>query len=676
MGLRSQNNPIASFRDVFSATGKDAVRAAPPGAIQGITATGGVISDYAVGNNIYRAHIFTSSGTFDVSELSTAFPNDVDYLVVAGGGGGGLGSHTGAGGGGGGFRTSMPEGPGGPGTSAESKITVTAQPYPITVGGGGAGGYSNNVGTSTQGTPSYIGPPGAKIVESTGGGFGADGSGNNGGPGGSGGGGAGDLQNTTGGPAVSPTQGYAGGNCQNSGGPTYAAGGGGGAGSAGVPGVPGQRNATNGDGGAGKRTSITGPAYSVGTPGPGGSGGYLAGGGATGSENYVTYRSGPASPGPGGGGGGNNPGNARSGTASTGGGGGGDGTGQTGSGQVGGGGGSGIVVMRYQIGTLNTSGIKASGGAISFYNGKTIHTFVASGDFTTNAGFNETVEYVIVGGGGSGGTAGPNSYGAGGGGAGQMLVGSGPVSTPSSTPHAVLIGSGGNYSSNTGIRGGIGVQSSVAFPNGTKYGNGGAGGGSNDLGGSQNGGNGSNYPSTSQGSGSGGGACKDNPTGGSGGPSALGAHPGGGIPIAPGQAGYGAAGGGGAGGAGFPGSTTPGPMAAPWTEGGGGIGLQAPTTFRNPKALAGTPGANPGGFYFAGGGAGGLYEANPDADRVGSGSAPGGGGLGGQAHGNCKGGDGLFATGAGGGGAGAINTNNVFYGGHGGSGIVIIAYPS
>ena len=676
MGLRSQNNPIASFRDVFSATGKDAVRAAPPGAIQGITATGGVISDYAVGNNIYRAHIFTSSGTFDVSELSTAFPNDVDYLVVAGGGGGGLGSHTGAGGGGGGFRTSMPEGPGGPGTSAESKITVTAQPYPITVGGGGAGAYSNNVGTATQGTPSYIGPPGAKIVESTGGGFGADGSGNNGGPGGSGGGGAGDLQNTTGGPAVSPTQGYAGGNCQNSGGPTYAAGGGGGAGSAGVPGVPGQRNATNGDGGAGKRTSITGPAYSVGTPGPGGSGGYLAGGGATGSENYVTYRSGPASPGPGGGGGGNNPGNARSGTASTGGGGGGDGTGQTGSGQVGGGGGSGIVVMRYQIGTLNTSGIKASGGAISFYNGKTIHTFVASGDFTTNAGFNETVEYVIVGGGGSGGTAGPNSYGAGGGGAGQMLVGSGPVSTPSSTPHAVLIGSGGNYSSNTGIRGGIGVQSSVAFPNGTKYGNGGAGGGSNDLGGSQNGGNGSNYPSTSQGSGSGGGACKDNPTGGSGGPSALGAHPGGGIPIAPGQAGYGAAGGGGAGGAGFPGSTTPGPMAAPWTEGGGGIGLQAPTTFRNPKALAGTPGANPGGFYFAGGGAGGLYEANPDADRVGSGSAPGGGGLGGQAHGNCKGGDGLFATGAGGGGAGAINTNNVFYGGHGGSGIVIIAYPS
>ena len=31
----------------------------------GITATGGVISDYTVGSDIYRAHIFTSSGTFE-----------------------------------------------------------------------------------------------------------------------------------------------------------------------------------------------------------------------------------------------------------------------------------------------------------------------------------------------------------------------------------------------------------------------------------------------------------------------------------------------------------------------------------------------------------------------------------------------------------------------------------
>ena len=37
---------------------------------QGIVATGGVISDYTVSNTVYRAHIFTASGTFDVSSLS------------------------------------------------------------------------------------------------------------------------------------------------------------------------------------------------------------------------------------------------------------------------------------------------------------------------------------------------------------------------------------------------------------------------------------------------------------------------------------------------------------------------------------------------------------------------------------------------------------------------------
>ena len=40
MGLRSQNNPIASFRDVFSRTGKDAVIPSRP-VIEGHTATGG-----------------------------------------------------------------------------------------------------------------------------------------------------------------------------------------------------------------------------------------------------------------------------------------------------------------------------------------------------------------------------------------------------------------------------------------------------------------------------------------------------------------------------------------------------------------------------------------------------------------------------------------------------------
>ena len=56
---------------------------------EGITATGGIISDYADGSDVYRAHVFTSTGTFDVTSLATGdLPNAVDYLVVAGGGGG------------------------------------------------------------------------------------------------------------------------------------------------------------------------------------------------------------------------------------------------------------------------------------------------------------------------------------------------------------------------------------------------------------------------------------------------------------------------------------------------------------------------------------------------------------------------------------------------------------
>ena len=48
----------------------------------GLTATGGVISDYTDGPAVYRAHIFTSSGTFDVTAPGD-FGDTVEYLVVA-----------------------------------------------------------------------------------------------------------------------------------------------------------------------------------------------------------------------------------------------------------------------------------------------------------------------------------------------------------------------------------------------------------------------------------------------------------------------------------------------------------------------------------------------------------------------------------------------------------------
>ena len=119
MGIRSQNNPLAAYLDVFSNTGTDAVTAAPqPG---GHTASGGVISDFTSGSDVYRAHIFTSSGTFTVSSIG-GIDNKVEYLVVGGGGSGG--DYEAGGGGAGGYRTNLPEGPGGGGSVQKQHIQL------------------------------------------------------------------------------------------------------------------------------------------------------------------------------------------------------------------------------------------------------------------------------------------------------------------------------------------------------------------------------------------------------------------------------------------------------------------------------------------------------------------------------------------------------------------------
>ena len=67
--------------DIYNAPG-----AAPPGS--GIVASGGVISDYTSGSDAYRAHIFTTSGALEVTDVGQ-FGNNIEFLVVAGGGGGG-----------------------------------------------------------------------------------------------------------------------------------------------------------------------------------------------------------------------------------------------------------------------------------------------------------------------------------------------------------------------------------------------------------------------------------------------------------------------------------------------------------------------------------------------------------------------------------------------------------
>ena len=89
MGIRAQGNPLASFADLWSRSGTDAYAAAPGGTTE---ATGGIISDYTDPGpgQVYRAHIFTSSGTFTVSQVAPS--TSADILLVGGGGGSGRSS--------------------------------------------------------------------------------------------------------------------------------------------------------------------------------------------------------------------------------------------------------------------------------------------------------------------------------------------------------------------------------------------------------------------------------------------------------------------------------------------------------------------------------------------------------------------------------------------------------
>ena len=252
----------------------------------------------------FKIHKFTSPGTFTVSCAgNSAGSNSVDYLVVAGGGGGG-GDGAG-GGGGGGFRLSYPN----PGTGG---LPVSAQAYPITVGGGGAKAMPT---PGASGSNSIF-----SSITSAGGGGGGGGNaspskaGQSGGSGG-GGGARGGSPGSGNSPPVSPPQGNPGGNPG-----ADRAGGGGGAGGSGGSG-----------GGSSSPTNLSGSPDNYaggggGGGGPGGPGGSAGGGGSTAGTP-------PSQPTP--------AGNA---TANTGGGGGGGGM----SARQGGNGGSGIVFIRYR----------------------------------------------------------------------------------------------------------------------------------------------------------------------------------------------------------------------------------------------------------------------------------------------------------------------------------------
>jgi hypothetical protein len=297
-----------------------------------ITATGGTIT--TSGN--YKIHTFTGPGTFCVSGISTTpADNTISYLVVAGGGGSPgryTGSNSVAGGGAGGFReykgtvdcyTASPLN-GNPGGTA---ITITAQGYPIIVGGGGSGGSCSSPFRGAPGSNSVF-----STITSAGGGTGGHDDQRLGDAGGSGGGTGGGTCNSgcrasgnT--PPTTPPQGQPGGSSPN-GPPDTGSGGGGGATVAGSDAA-----GVGGNGGNGATTSINGTPTAFSGGGGGGAGNPLntagtggAGGGGAGG--------GQATPGTGG-------------TANTGGGAGGGGL-NTPSNTAGLAGGSGIVIIRYK----------------------------------------------------------------------------------------------------------------------------------------------------------------------------------------------------------------------------------------------------------------------------------------------------------------------------------------
>jgi hypothetical protein len=303
-----------------------------------IIATGGTITT----SGDFKIHTFTGPGTFCVSCAGTPVgSNTFDYLVVAGGAGGG---GYGGGGGAGGVRASSTTytigcAPAAPRTACVAAISSAAQPYPITVGAGGAGSTAPNYECGGAGGNSTF----STITSAGGGGGGkySNPAGTDGNSGGSGGGGgnsesapgrSGGAGNT---PPVSPPQGNPGGNTT---GPQPApypgTGGGGGLMAAGAAG---------GTGGGGNGGAGGGFPNAFGTSGENCGSYYYFGGGGGGKGTAPGPGSDQGTGGLGGGADGRtSPGSGCSATANTGGGGG-------GGLNVANSGGSGIVIIRYKF---------------------------------------------------------------------------------------------------------------------------------------------------------------------------------------------------------------------------------------------------------------------------------------------------------------------------------------
>ena len=678
-----------------------------------LQATGGSdVVDYVEGGILYRAHIFRGTSDFTVTD-APAVNNKVDVLIVAGGGSGGSGGGGGAG-----------------GLLHRKNVPVETSPgvYTMTIGGGGAqltaisGG---NAGTNSSafgftaigggGGGGYVGNSPSKST----GAFGrAGGSGGGGGWLGPGGPAEDSETHVSGGIAFNQEQGHPGG-LGSPGQHTawYYTGGGGGAGSEGESQyftksgdggdgldftISGQRRWYAGGGGGGAQgstssnfpnnTAIDGTQKSVGKAGNGGRGGGGGGGmwrgGTWGTGGFVGHGAEPGQPGApntlvspadsgagapaaaasfAAGESGTHDGKGGRGATNTGGGGGGMGISVT----LGGAGGSGVIIVRYPIGIDNRVA-KATGGAVSYANGKTIHKFETSGTFTVTNPSLTSVDYLVVGGGGSGGQGFNDNASGGGGGAGGMrssdpgmpapMRGTAlPVSVATGT-YPVVIGSGGSGTSTVHY---TGTLITVAGHPGSY----------SEFG------NGTPAPIRSEGGGAGG-AWRPSPS--PVGPGHVGGSGGGGAPSSawPDHNAYSQSGNfvandptqpvpiqGSSGGAATPYAPANGSQNA--ASGGGGA-LGSGSTGSGANGGAGGAGIrlNISGYdklYAAGGGGGATYGGR---------GQNGSGGFGG--YGSVAGQDGVNGTGGGGGGGGAGYTpsGHSNRGGNGGNGVVIITYPT
>ena len=296
---------------------------------------------------------------------------------------------------------------------------------------------------------------------------------------------------------------------------------------------------------------------------------------------------------------------------------------------------------------------EATGGTVSTSGDYKIHTFTGDGNFVVSqvgngpapisGGGPNTVSYMVIAGGGSGGPGYGGGAGAGGYREGRDISPSytaSPLVAPTgltitATTFPVTVGGGGSdangsnsvFSTITSAGGGRGRYGNGAPEVGSGGSGGGGGGGGPGVSGS------GNTPPVSP------------PQGNNGGTGSGGVAPGGTCSPR-----YGRSGGGGAGGAGGSSSNTAG--------GNGGNGT--------PTNITGSD------VTRAGGGGGGYYTINGTGDHAGS-AGPGGGGAG--SPGTAAPNSGTANTGGGGGGSSTPNPGgHPTTGGTGGSGIVVVRY--